>query len=298
MKKIHLSNDKRLVVKSGKNFKLKNFDTRLSTDIISKDGAEAVKQYIIEEISKLQDVLYASDKHSVLLVFQARDAAGKDSTVKHVMSGVNPAGCQVISFKSPSSKELDHDFLWRTTVALPEKGNIGIYNRSYYEEVIVTKVHPEIILNQKIADVNTVDDIDDKFWAKRYESIRNFEKHLCNNGFVILKFFLNVSKEEQKNRFIERINNPSKQWKFEYNDINERKYWKEYHAAFEQMIQETATEQAPWHIIPADKKWFMQYAVSQLLLEALTSLDLKYPRLLKKQADMLKKAKEELENEK
>ncbi len=289
--------DSKIVVRSGKGFSLKKMQTDYTPDLLNKKDADKQLAEWIKEISKLQNILYASDNHSILMIFQARDAAGKDSTIKHVMSGINPTGCQVVSFKTPSAKELDHDFLWRTTKELPEQGNIGIFNRSYYEEVIVTKVHPEFILGQKLPGINSPKDITKDFWEKRYQSIRDFEKHLINNGVVVLKFFLNVSKEEQKNRFLERIDNPEKHWKFSYNDITERRFWKQYDDAFEKAIKETSTDDAPWFILPADKKWSMQLIVSKILLETLQSLKLEYPKLSKEQADLLKKAKEDRLNE-
>src|SRR2546428_10488918 len=209
-----LIKDKRIAVTSGKGFHLKDFDCEYTPEFMSKEEGGTLRQEYIDRIAVLQEKMYASDNHSLLMIFQARDAAGKDSTIKHVISGINPTGCQVVSFKVPSSNELDHDFLWRTTGHLPERGRIGIFNRSYYEEVIVTKVHPEIILNQKLPDVTKLKDIDKKFWKNRFESICNHEKHLAENGYVIIKFFLNVSKDEQKKRFLERINDPAKHWKF------------------------------------------------------------------------------------
>ncbi|AFD08965.1 polyphosphate kinase 2 family protein [Solitalea canadensis] len=295
---IKLIKDDRITITSGKNFKLKNFDTDFSLDFVSKESAGVIMQEHIQRIAALQERLYASDNHAILMIFQARDAAGKDSTIKHVMSGINPSGCQVVSFKVPTSTEIEHDFLWRTAVQLPERGRIGIFNRSYYEEVLVTKVHPEIILNQRLPSVLTEKDLDKKFWEHRYESIRDHEKHLSRNGFVILKFFLNVSKKEQKKRFLERIDQPDKNWKFSYGDIKERQYWDQYEDAFEQMIEETAEEHAPWFVIPSDKKWFAQLAVARILLETLESLDLKFPELGDEEKAVLEKAKMELESEK
>lgn len=295
---IKLIKDERFIVTSGKNFKLKKFDTDFSLDIVSKESAGVIMQEHIQRIAALQERLYASDNHAILMIFQARDAAGKDSTIKHVMSGINPSGCHVVSFKVPTSTEIEHDFLWRTALQLPERGRIGIFNRSYYEEVLVTKVHPEIILNQRLPEACSEKDIDKKFWEGRYESIRDHEKHLSRNGYVVLKFFLNVSKKEQKKRFLERIEHPDKNWKFSYGDIKERQYWDQYEEAFEQMIEETAEEHAPWFIIPSDKKWFAQLAVARILLETLESLDLRFPELSDEEKAMLEKAKEELEAEK
>jgi PPK2 family polyphosphate:nucleotide phosphotransferase len=277
-KHVKLIEDKNITINSGKDFELHKLKTNYTAGL-EKEATKAIMEEHKAEIAKLQDVLYASDKHAVLMIFQAMDAAGKDGTIRHVMSGVNPQGCQVVSFKKPTELELSHDFMWRTTVALPERGRIGIFNRSYYEEVIVTKVHPEFILYQNIPHIKNVEDIDKKFWKQRYEYIRNFEKHLAENGTVILKFFLNVSKEEQKQRFLERIEDPTKNWKFNPGDIEERQYWDDYQQAYQEAIEETATEYAPWFVIPADRNWFMRYAVAEILRETLEDLGLKYPEL-------------------
>ena len=228
-----------------------------------------------EKIHDLQRVMYAHDSHSLLLVFQAMDAAGKDSTIRHVLTGVNPAGCQVFSFKKPSDNELDHDYLWRTTVRLPERGRIGVFNRSYYEEVLVVKVHPEILNYQKLPDKPNMKDI----WHERYESLRDFEKHLARNGTVILKFWLNVSKQEQCNRFLSRIDEPEKNWKFSENDVKERGYWDDYMKAYEQALKETSRSYAPWYAIPADNKPYMRYTVAKIIAETLESLDMHYPKV-------------------
>lgn len=273
-----LVEDKHIAITSGKDFELKKLKTNYTAGL-EKEETKAFIEEHKAEISKLQDVLYASDKHAILMIFQAMDAAGKDGTIRHVMSGVNPQGCHVISFKKPTDLELSHDFMWRTTVALPERGRIGIFNRSYYEEVIVTKVHPEFILSQNIPHIKKIEDIDKKFWKQRYEYIRNFEKHLVENGTIILKFFLNVSKEEQKQRFLERIEDPTKNWKFNPGDIEERQYWDKYQEAYQEAIEETATEHAPWYVIPADRNWFMRYAVAEILRETLEDLGLEYPEL-------------------
>eukprot|EP01133_Synstelium_polycarpum_P019599 gene19599-23476_t len=238
----------------GTKISLKNFDTNYHGALDKEAGKlelEAVKQ----QLDDFQETLYAADSNSVLIIFQAMDAAGKDSAIEHVMSGLNPQGCQVYSFKTPSAEEYSHDFLWRHYKALPQRGRIGIHNRSHYENVLVCKVHPEYVLSEKIPDYNDVKKIDKTFWKERYESIRNFERHVSNNGTVILKFFLYVSKEEQKQRFLDRIDDPKKNWKFSASDITERGYWEEYMKAYEMAIEETSTEKAPWFIIPADKKW-------------------------------------------
>lgn len=226
-----------------------------------------------EKIHDLQRIMYAHDSHALLLVFQAMDAAGKDSTIRHVLTGVNPAGCQVFSFKKPSSLELDHDFLWRTTKHLPERGRIGIFNRSYYEETLVVKVHPEILNFQKLPKEH----LHDQIWEQRYESIRDFEKHIARNGTVILKFWLNVSKEEQRNRFISRLDEPEKHWKFSERDVTERGHWDDYMKAYERALQETSRSYAPWYAIPADNKPYMRYCVAKVIADTLESMDMHYP---------------------
>jgi PPK2 family polyphosphate:nucleotide phosphotransferase len=246
----------------------------------------------IKETARLQDMLYASNRRSILIIFQAMDAAGKDGTIKHVMSGINPQGCQVFSFKAPSAEELDHDFLWRTTKRMPERGRIGIFNRSYYEEVLITRVHPEFIIKQRLPGIYKIDDIDENFWENRYTHINNFEKQQCDSGTVILKFFLHLSKEEQKSRFLSRINKPEKNWKFTMNDIREREKWDSYQAAFEMAINNTSTSWAPWYIIPADKKWFMRTAVCEILVRAMEKMDLRYPSAGPESKKILKQSKE------
>ncbi len=248
---------------------------------------------VIDSIQDLQKILYAYDKHSVLLIFQAMDAAGKDSTIRAVMSGINPAGCQVFSFKKPSSKELDHDFLWRTNKSLPERGRIGIFNRSYYEEVLVVRVHPKILSYQNLPDKVDLDHI----WSERYESIQDLEKHLARNGTVILKFWLNVSKDEQKNRFMSRIDNQEKQWKWSSADLKERGHWDDYMNAYEEALKNTSATWAPWYAIPADDKPFMRYSVAKIIKQTLESLNLKYPSLDEEERAKLKIAREQLESD-
>lgn len=265
-------------VMPGKKFSLKDYNTAYAGDL-EKEAGKTELDLTKEELSKLQETLYAADSHSILILFQAMDAAGKDSAIAHVMSGLNPQGCQVYSFKTPTSEEYDHDFLWRHYKALPERGRIGIHNRSHYENVLVCKVHPEYVLSEKIPGYDTVKKIDDKFWKRRYESIRNFEKHITDNGTVVIKFFLYVSKDEQKERFLERIDNPVKNWKFSSADITEREKWDDYMSAYEQAIEETSTEKAPWYIIPADKKWYARLLISQILEQHLKDMDLKFPVL-------------------
>ena len=248
----------------------------------------------IERLSTEQDVLYAGGTYAVLLVFQALDAAGKDGTIKHVMSGVNPQGCEVTSFKAPSHEELDHDYLWRSARRLPQRGRIGIFNRSYYEEVLVVRVHPDLLAQQRLPPLRKGESI----WRRRFEEINCFERHLVSNGTIILKFFLNVSKSEQKSRFLKRIEQKEKNWKFSAADIRERQYWDDYMGAYEEMFNRTSTEWAPWFIIPADHKWFTRLCVSEIIVATLKSLGLKYPKVSEEELAQLQKAKAELLDEK
>jgi len=289
--------DKNLLVQDGANFSLANYSTNYSGSITSDKEAEKLLVNANKEMAKLQNKLYATDNHSVLLVFQAMDAAGKDSTIRSVFSGVNPTGFQVSSFKAPSKNELDHDFLWRCNLALPERGRIGIFNRSHYEEVLVCKVHPEYVLGQNIPSIKTLNDIDEHFWQMRYKSIRNWEKHLAASGTLILKFFLNVSKDEQKARFLSRIEETKKNWKFSFGDLKERARWYDYMNAYQDAITNTADEDAPWYIIPADNKPIMRAMVASIVAEALSKLNIKYPSVGQKELEEMKQAKEILENE-
>ena len=250
-------------------------DTLEYTKEEHKDAAKEALASGIEALAELQDKLYAQDKWAVLLIFQAMDAAGKDGAIKHVMSGINPQGCKVYSFKSPSSEDLDHDYLWRCMKCLPNRGEIGIFNRSYYEEVLVVKVHPDFLAKQKLPPKLVTKDV----WKERYEDIRNFEQYLSRNGVVIRKFFLHVSRKEQKQRFLDRIEDPLKNWKFSSADANERDYWDDYMEAYEEMIQETATKIAPWYVVPADNKWFTRVVVAAAVIDAVASLDLQYPKV-------------------
>jgi len=281
-------------VTDGKDFRLKHFDPADTLDLKSEDKPKAKEalQMGIELLAELQDKLYAQDRWSVLLIFQAMDAAGKDSAIKHVMSGINPQGCQVFSFKAPTSEEIDHDFMWRCLKRLPERGNIGIFNRSYYEETLVVRVHKEILQKQKLPEKLITKHI----WDERFQDIRNFEKYLTRNGTIIRKFFLNVSKEEQKKRFIERIDNPEKNWKFSSADVTERGHWDDYMKAYEDMIRNTATKDSPWYVIPADNKWFTRLAVASAVIDSLASLDLKYPAVGEDQLKELAEAKNLLSN--
>src|ERR1700758_735321 len=262
-------------VDSGKKFRLKDFDPADTAHWKSKEHAAKALEEGIAKTAELQDKLYAQNNWALLLIFQAMDAAGKDGAIKHVMSGVNPQGCQVYSFKAPSEVELQHDFLWRTTRDLPERGHIGIFNRSYYEEVLVVKVHPEILKSQKTPSVL----VGRKIWNERFEDIRCFERHMARSGTVIRKFFLNVSKKEQKKRFLERLEEPEKNWKFSASDVRERACWDDYQEAYEDMIRNTATEHAPWYVVPADNKWFTRLVISTVIVDTLESLDLAYPKV-------------------
>ena len=276
---------------------LRDFRTDDKNSYSSSNSAEEALRQGVERLSQLQNVLYAQDKFSLLIIFQAMDAAGKDSTIKHVMSGINPQGCNVISFKAPSMEELDHAYLWRCMKVTPAKGDIGIFNRSYYEEVLVTRVHPEILANQKLPIDYSKVTPDHSLWLQRYTDINNFEKYLTNNGTLVLKFFLNVSKEEQKRRFLKRIEDPEKNWKFSERDVEERNFWDNYQSAYEQAFFHTSTALAPWYIIPADHKWFMQLVVCQIIGDKLNSLGIEYPKLTKKQLENIEKGKRLLLNE-
>jgi len=265
-------------ISKGKNFRLKDVDPEDTLDFTKDADKSRSKEVLaagVTALAELQDKLYAQDKWAVLLVFQAMDAAGKDGAIKHVLSGINPQGCQVYSFKSPSSDDLDHDYLWRCMKCLPNRGHIGIFNRSYYEEVLVVRVHPEFLAKQKMPPRL----VDKNIWEERFEDIRNFEQYLSRNGVVVRKFFLHVSKKEQKRRFLERIDDPLKNWKFSSNDANERDYWDDYMEAYEEMIQQTATKDAPWYVVPADNKWFTRVVVAAAVIETLASLDLAYPKV-------------------
>jgi PPK2 family polyphosphate:nucleotide phosphotransferase len=280
------------LVTNGKKFRLKDIDPADTGESSSEDKARA-KELLekgVEVLAELQDVLYAQDQWSLLLIFQAMDAAGKDGAIKHVMSGVNPQGCQVYSFKSPSAEDLDHDFLWRCLKCLPERGRIGIFNRSYYEETLVVRVHPELLAKQKVPKKLVTKNI----WQERFEDICNVERYLTRNGVVIRKFFLHVSASEQKKRFLERLDNPAKNWKFSANDSRERGFWKDYMNAYEDMICNTATDYAPWYVVPADNKWFTRVVVAGAVIDALAELDLRYPEVGEAQRQQLAIAKEEL----
>ena len=279
-------------VTEGHKFRLKRRDTRVKSAFGSDDAADAVLATQVGRTSELQDILYASNQYSLLLIFQAMDAAGKDGAIKHVMSGVNPTGCEVTSFKQPSAEELDHDFLWRTTRRLPERGRIGIFNRSYYEEVLIVRVHPEILeregLPPRLVDPK-------KIWSQRYESIRDFEAHATRNGIRVVKFFLNVSKEEQRRRFLDRIDHPKKNWKFALGDVAERGHWDAYMEAYEDCLAATSTADAPWYVVPADDKRMTRLIVSRVVNETLESLGLEYPKLDRRRREELRAARKLLE---
>jgi PPK2 family polyphosphate:nucleotide phosphotransferase len=291
-------------VPSGKKVSLKDFDPTWVPKWAKKKEDEEGKKTGKEEaldileantqkLIEMQELFWASHSYSILIILQGMDAAGKDSVIRHVLSGVNPQGCQVTAFKTPSEEELDHDFLWRNVKALPEKGSIGIFNRSYYEDVLIVKVRPEVLEKEKLPS-----EVQGKqFWSQRYEDINMFERHLTRSGTLVLKFFLHVSKEEQKQRFIKRLDDPKKNWKFSATDLSERSKWGDYMDAYEEMVNGTSTEWAPWYIIPADKKWVSHASVSEILLSQIKGLDLKYPALSKEQKDALEKAKSELEQE-
>ncbi len=275
-------------------FKMSENSTEYKGKLKKKEGKKILAE-AKEKLYELQERLYSDGSQSLLIVLQAMDAAGKDSLIEHVFSGVNPQGCAVSSFKTPSDKEYQHDFLWRHYIALPAKGKIGIFNRSHYESVLVCKVHPAYNLNEKVW--NSVEDFDDEFWRNRYESIRKFEKHLAENGTTIIKIFLNVSKKEQRKRFLDRINEPDKNWKFSMGDLPERKLWDQYMDVYEEAINETSREKAPWYVIPADDKWFARVAAVQIIVDALEKMDLKYPTLSETEMKGLELAKEQLEEE-
>lgn len=271
----------------------RDYDPDYAHDSIKKKDADELLAEGVEKLAAYQDKLYAQSTHALLLIFQAMDAAGKDSVIKHVMSGLNPQGTQVYSFKAPSSEELDHDYLWRNFKALPERGRIGIFNRSYYEEVLVVRVHPQILAGQSLPPELK----DDGIWARRYTEINHFEEYLTNNGISVLKFFLNVSKGEQKARFLERIDLPEKNWKFSIQDVKERGFWGDYQAAYEDMLNHTSTQRAPWHVIPADRKWFTRLAVAAAIIAKFEEIDPQYPAVTEAHRQELVQARALLEAE-
>ncbi len=280
-------------VSRGKNFRLKDIDPNDTLEFTKEADRPRAKEALalgVATLAELQSKLYAQDKWAILLIFQAMDAAGKDGAIKHVMSGVNPQGCQVYSFKSPSAEDLDHDYLWRCMKRLPNRGYIGVFNRSYYEEVLVVRVHPAFLTKQKLPPKL----VTKRIWDERFEDIRNFEQYLTRNGIVVRKFFLHLSKKEQQRRFLERIDDPLKNWKFSPNDASERDHWSDYMNTYEQMIQHTATREAPWYVVPADNKWFTRVIVGAAVIDALADLDLAYPAVSKDKLKELAAAKEKL----
>lgn len=283
-------------VGDGDGFELKKYRTDPDIDLGPEDKPlmQQTLRAGVSALAELQDKLYAQDRWSLLLIFQAMDAAGKDGAIKHVMSGINPQGCQVTSFKAPNPEEIDHDFLWRCQKQLPERGRIGIFNRSYYEEVLVVRVHPTILTAQKLPESLVTKNI----WKERYKDIRNFEKYLYHNGTKVIKFFLNVSKEEQKKRFIERIDNPDKNWKFSSADIKERVFWKDYMKAYEEMIRETSTKESPWYVVPADNKSFARIVIASAIIDAMAGMKLSYPEVSEEKIAELQEIKKALLSEK
>jgi PPK2 family polyphosphate:nucleotide phosphotransferase len=292
-----MKEDKNILAEPGKKFSLKDFDPSYTANYKNKQEAQEKLEKDIDKLSSLQDKLYAMNKYSVLIIFQAMDAAGKDGTIKHVMSGINPQGCRVCSFKQPAPEELNHDFLWRTHKVVPEKGMIGIFNRSYYEEVLILKVHPELLQKQNIPEIQGLNHIPEVFWEERYKMINHYEKLLYESGTLIVKFFLHLSKQEQKKRFLKRIDDEDRSWKFTMSDIKERSCWNDYQKAYADCIENTSTKIAPWYVIPADNKWFMRVAVGDILVKKLEELSLKYPDVNKDQRKELEMAKKMLESE-
>ena len=285
---------RKFVVPEGKKISLKDYSTKYEGTELNKKEAEKLLEEGRKQLAIIQDKLYAHNQYSVLIILQAMDAAGKDGAVKHIMSGFNPLGVKVHSFKAPTADELDHDYLWRHMKALPPRGEIGIHNRSHYENVLVTKVHPQFILSENIPGIDSVDKIDEKFWQMRYEQIKSFEKNLTENGMVILKFFLHVSKDEQKKRFLERIDDTSKNWKFSISDIKERGFWDDYQKVYAEALSATSTKNAPWFVIPADNKWFARLAIASIIYRQFEKLDLSYPTVSQTQREALLKVKDQL----
>jgi PPK2 family polyphosphate:nucleotide phosphotransferase len=285
---------KKLLVPEKTKIKLSDYDTAYEGRELNKQQSEELLEQGRKHLAEIQDKLYAHNQYSVLIIFQAMDAAGKDGAVKHIMSGFNPLGVKVYSFKAPTSHELDHDFFWRHQLALPARGEIAIHNRSHYENVLVTRVHPEYILSENIPGIDSIDKIDKAFWESRFKQIRRFEKNLTLNGTVILKFFLHVSKKEQKKRFIERIDDPTKNWKFSLSDLKERGYWDDYQKAYQEVLSATSTKYAPWFVIPADDKWYARLAIASIIYRQFEKLDLSYPKVSAAQKQELQRAKDKL----
>ena len=276
---------------------LHEYSTKYQGNDLNKKSAQLLLEEGRETLSEFQDKLYAHDQFNVLIVLQAMDAAGKDGVIKHIISGLNPAGVKVASFKTPTSTELDHDYFWRHYIALPSRGEIGIFNRSHYENVLVTKVHPEYILNENLPQIQTLDDIDKKFWKQRYEQINRFEKNLYENGTIILKFFLHISRKEQKERFLERIDDKKKNWKFSAGDVKERQFWNDYQKAYEEAISATSQEHAPWFIIPSDQKWWGRLLIASIISMEFDKMNFSYPEATEEQLAQLQEAKKQLLDE-
>ncbi|MCD8102413.1 MAG: polyphosphate kinase 2 family protein [Alistipes sp.] len=283
----------RLLAVPGRENRVGDFATGYDGPLRKADGKEMLRENV-ERLARLQDVLYAHDRYAVLVVFQAMDAAGKDGTIKHVFSGVNPQGCRVSSFKQPSSEELDHDYLWRIVRQLPERGCIGVFNRSHYEDVLVARVHPEILTGNRLPGIHNTKDVTPEFWAERYRQINDFERYLTETGTLVIKFFLNVSEKEQERRFIARLEDPAKNWKFSSSDMKERALWNDYMLAYSDVLTRTSTEYAPWYVIPADRKWYMRYAVSRILVDRIASLPLRYPEMSEDKRFQIESARKEL----
>ncbi len=281
------------IVEPGKQIKLDDYDPVMTEPYLDKKMAADKLKKVVQQLAKLQNILYAENSYSVLIILQGMDTSGKDSVIRYVMSGVNPQGTSVSSFKEPSAEELDHDFLWRSTLAMPARGTIGIFNRSYYEEVIVARVHPKIVESQKIPKKLK----DENFWKNRFEDINNFEKYVTRNGTIVLKFFLHVSKKEQKRRLLSRIDEPEKNWKFALSDVEERSFWPQYMHAYEDVLNHTSTKHAVWHIIPADNKWFSRAAIADIIVKKLKSLKLNYPVVSEEHQKQLAEGKKRLEAE-
>ncbi|MCD8179093.1 MAG: polyphosphate kinase 2 family protein [Tannerellaceae bacterium] len=281
---------KKIIATPGQKHLVSEFDPAWTGKMI-REEADMLRNENVEKLAELQDKLYAQDRYAILAVFQGMDGAGKDGTIKHVMSGINPHGCQVFSFKQPSSEDLDHDYLWRINKCLPERGRIGIFNRSHYEDVLVTKVHPEILLKSKLPDIQKVEDVTEKFWKKRYRQINDFEQYLTENGIIVVKFFLNVSREEQRKRFISRLKEDSKHWKFSSSDFEESMHWDSYMKVYSDVLTYTSTTYAPWHVIPANNKWFMRYLVGQIICDKVAALKPDYPKVTPQESEEIEKYK-------
>ncbi len=286
-----------MLVNPGSKVDLNKFRTQFNDKGFDKDAGLKLMEESILTISRLQDTLYAQDRYSVLIILQAMDAAGKDGAIKHVMKGLNPQGVNVHPFKVPTHKELDHDYMWRHYKALPGRGEIALFNRSHYENVLVTRVHPEYVLNERIPGIKTVEDVNEKFWEKRFKHINNIEEHLVDNGTIIIKLFLHLSYKEQRKRLIERIDAPDKNWKFSTADVKERKLWKNYMHAYEEMLTKTSTDHAPWYVVPADNKWFTRLSIANILERELEKYDLKYPVLSAEETANLQSLKQSLLND-